>query len=94
MQTLINMAVKFSGLGWIWAKTDGWKAYIAAAIAILTGLSGVLQEAAPLIAAHDAGGLWARVKALSTHESWRILVDGLGILGIGHGVKKFAVKTP
>ena len=47
-----------------------------------------------LVAAHDAGGLWALVKALSTNESWRILVDGLGILGIGHGVKKFAVKTP
>ena len=90
MQTLINLAVKFSGMGWIWEKTDGIKTYIAAAAAILTGLGGVLQALSPLLAAHDAGALFAFVKSLPHDQSWLLVVSGLGLLGVGHGIKKAA----
>lgn len=88
MGTLINLAVKFSGLGWIWEKFDGAKTYIAAAVAILTGLLGLIQEFQPLLVAHDAGGVWALFKALPHDNSWLMLVGGLGTLGLGHRIGK------
>lgn len=90
MNALINLAVKFSGLEWLWGALDGYKTYLSAAIAILTGLAGVLQEASPLLAAHNAGALFAFLKALPHDNSWIILVGGLGTLGIGHKLDKAA----
>lgn len=90
MNTLINLAVKFSGMGWIWEKTDGIKTYLAAAAAILTGLGGVLQALSPLLAAHDAGALFAFIKTLPHDQSWLMVVSGLGLLGVGHKLDKAA----
>ena len=90
MNTMINLAVRFSGLGWVWEKTDGAKTYIAAGIAILTGLSGVLSEVLPPLGAHDAGALLSVLKHLPQDSSWMMLVGGLGTLGLGHKASKMA----
>lgn len=90
MNTLINLVLKFSGLGKLWDVLDGYKTYLSAAIAILTGLLGVLQELAPLLSAHDASGLLTLAKGLPHDQSWMILVAGLGTLGIGHKLSKAA----
>lgn len=90
MQTIINLAVKLSGFGWIWDKTDGYKTYIAAAVGILTGLLGLIQELSGPIAAHNAGAVFAILKNLPHDQSWLALVGALGALGIGHKLEKAA----
>ncbi len=88
MNTLINWAVKLSGLGWVWEKTDGAKTYIAATVGILTGLAGLITEFAAPIAAHNAGAIVALLKTLPTDPSWLALIAALGTLGIGHKLEK------
>lgn len=88
MRTLINLFVRFSGAGWIWTKTDGYKTYIAATLAILSGLLGIGTELAPLIYAHDAAGLFVLVKHLPQDQAWLTLIGGLGALGLGHKAEK------
>lgn len=46
MNWIINMAVKFSGLGWLWEKIDGYKTYIGAAGKMLSGLGMMFGAAA------------------------------------------------
>ncbi len=88
MNTLINLAVKFTGLGWVWDKTDGAKTYIAATVGILTGLAGLISELAAPVAAHNAGAIFAVLRALPHDPSWLALVAALGTLGIGHKLEK------
>jgi len=88
MQTIINLAVKFSGLGWIWDRVDGYKTKISAAISILSGLAGVLEHLSPALAAHNAGQVFAVLKAMPSDPAWIMLVGGLGLLGIGHKIDK------
>lgn len=90
MNTIINLALKFSGLSWIWEKVDGYKTKGAAIVGILTGLLGVIQELAPAISAHDAGAVFAVLRALPHDPSWLTLVGGFLGLGIGHKLEKAA----
>lgn len=88
MGTLINLAVKFSGLGWLWNKVDGLKTIIAGTISILTGLLGLLQEFQGPLFAHNAGALWHLVKSLPQDSSWLMLIGGLGTIGLRHAISK------
>lgn len=90
MKTMINLAMKFSGLGWVWGKVDGYKVYGTSTILILTGLLGVLNLLGPAIAAHDAGALFAILKTIPHNDSWIMLVQGVMGLGIGHKLNKAA----
>jgi len=94
MNWLINTAVKWSGAGKIWGWLDGKKTYGAAALGILGALLGLGTELAPLLGAHDAAALLAWVKHLPTCQSWLSLVASLGLLGLGHGVKKAEAAAP
>ncbi len=107
VQTLVNLAVKFSGLGWLWAKLDGLKTYVAAAMVFLPGLAagitaavGILGELSPMLAAHNAGAVYAWAQHLATDPNWVALKaawltmgGGLAILGLGHKLEK-AVDVP
>ena len=90
MGTLINFALKFSGIQKAWDFMDGKKTYISATLAILSGFLGVANEVVPLLSAHDAGGIWTLLKHLPQDQSWLMLVGGLGTLGIGHKLEKAA----
>ena len=94
MGKLINLGVRLSGMGWVWEKTDGYKTYIAAALAILSGLLGLGTELLPLLAAHDAGAIFAWLKQMPQDQSWITLVGGIGALGLGHSSKKAAAVAP
>lgn len=85
---IINLAVKFSGLGWLWDVLDGYKTYLAAGISILTGLAGVLSELQPFLASHNASALLDFLKHLPQDNAWIMFVSGLGVLGIGHKIEK------
>jgi len=87
---LINLGVKLSGLSWIWTKLDGYKTYLAAAGLILTGAAGVLNGFIGVEQQHNAAALFHWVKSLPTDASWLMLMNGLGILGVGHGIKKIS----
>lgn len=98
----MNLIVKLLGLGWIWNKVDGLKTYIAAALAMATGLGGLClalaglgQEILPLLAAHNLAGLLAFAKVAGADpnvaelgKAWLTLIGGLGLLGIGHKIDK------
>ena len=94
MKWLLNVAMKFSGLGWVWGKIDGSKTYIAAGLAITTGLAGVLAQLQPVLAGHDAAALLAFLKGLPNDPAWLMLVGGFGALGIGHKLTKAAEAAP
>ncbi len=90
MGNLINFIVKISGFGWVWEKLDGLKTYLAAAVSILTGIVGIIQEFRPALDAHDAATVWSLIQGLPNDQSWLMIVAGLGILGIGHKLEKAA----
>lgn len=94
MEKIINLAVKFSGLGWIWEKTDGYKTYGSAAIGILTGVLGLSIEFGNAIAGHDAGAIFRLIQHLPADPSWLALVSALGLLGVGHKLEKSAPEAP
>lgn len=95
MNKIINLAFRFSGFNWIWAKTDGYKAKGSAGIAMLTCLLGLLTGLAPLLAVHDAAGIYHFVMGLPANEYWLGLVASAYALGIAHKQEKaLAAVTP
>ena len=93
METLINLFVRLSGLGWLWDKTDGLKTYIAASLSILTGLADVLREIAPILASHNGGALFNYIKAFPHDPGWLLIVHGIGLLGIRNAISKAATSS-
>ena len=92
MGWLINLFAGFSGMGWVWTKVDGYKAFIAGSISMLTGLLGLVQEFSAPLLAHNTAGLWALIKGLPSDSAWLMLLGGLGTIGIRHSIAKS--KTP
>lgn len=88
MNKIINLAFRFSGFNWIWAKTDGYKAKGSAVLGLLTSLLGLLNSLAPLLAAHDAAGIYQFVLALPHNEYWLGLIAAGYGLGIAHKQEK------
>ncbi len=87
---MVNLFLKFSGLGWVWTTADGYKSYIAAAISISSGLAGLLQELLPLLAAHNGNGVLSFLKALPQDQAWLMLAGGIATLGLRHSIQKTA----
>ena len=94
MKMLINLLVKLSGAGKVWALLDGYKAYGSGGLLILSGLLPILAGLAPLLAAHDAGAIYTYLMALPSHEGWKLILEGLGIVGIAHRVAKASEPVP
>lgn len=90
MNRIINLAFKFSGFNWIWAKTDGYKAKGSAALGLLTCLVGLLSGLAPILSAHDAAGVYNFILALPTNQYWLGLIAAGYGLGIAHKQEKAA----
>lgn len=102
MNMLINLGVKFSGLGWVWEKADGYKTKAAAVMGLIDGIAhlllalcGFLNMLSPALTAHNAGALVAIARHLGTDPNWQALLSawrscyaGLGVLGIGHKIDK------
>lgn len=90
MNTLINLAAKYSGLGFIWEKVDGAKTYIAAAASILSGAAGLLQEFLAVEGKHDFSALLAFAKDLPQDNCWLMILAGMGAIGLRHSMEKAA----
>ena len=93
MNWLMNMALKFSGAGAIWAKVDGAKTYIVGGISVLSGLVGLLQELVVLIDGKDFAAVWRWAQHLPQDQAWLMFVAGLGAIGLRHAQAK-AIPDP
>lgn len=93
MNTLINLAVKWSGFGWIWGKLDGYKLYGTGALAILTGLVEVFTQLAPILAAHDSAGLFSFVTHIAANDAWKTVLLGAGAIAAAHKADKMTAAA-
>lgn len=93
MNTVLALALKWSGAGWIWEKADGYKTNAACVLAILTALAGLGAEVAPILAKHDTAGVLSFLQGLSHNPLWGGLLLALGGLGIGHKIDKNTVAA-
>ncbi len=93
MNWIINIVAKYSGFGWIWAKLDGAKTYIAATAGLLTGLGGLLDEFMKVEAQHNFGAILGFIKGLPLDQNWILILASLGAIGIGHKLAKSATST-
>lgn len=97
MNSLISMAVKFSGFGWVWDKIDGYKTYIQAAAEMLTGISGMALSAAAestnfVASVHSIGDTWAFVQMLFKHPDPPAVAFTLAYATVIHGWGVMAKK--
>ena len=102
MGTLIAMAVKFSGFGWVWEKVDGCKTYIQAVAEMLTGVSGMTAAGAAELSrfvaeVHGVSDLWGFVQGLMHNPdppaiafvlAWGVVVHGWGVMAKKHADDK------
>ena len=93
MSALINLAAKFSGLGWIFSKLDGAKTYIAASVSILSGLAGLLQEFLAVEGKHDFSALLTFAKDLPQDSCWLLILAGAAAIGLKHGQDKVQAQA-
>lgn len=90
MNSVLAFLLKFTGVGFVWDKLDGYKTYGAAALGILTSLAGLGVELAPILSAHNTAALLTFVQGLPHDASWLGLVAAFGLLGVGHKLEKAA----
>ena len=101
MNTLINLALKFSGIAAVWDKVDGYKSKIGAAGLMLAGaalmLNGASQEITAYLACSDHMCQIALIKSIMSSEPMKLMLEGFitfkgGLLGLGlaHKMEKAA----
>lgn len=103
MNKVIDLVVRFSGLGKLLEKVNGGKAYlggagliISGAATALSGLAGIIGALVPLANASD---YLSFAKGLPQNSSAGLLVAGLGMISKGladignrHAVAKLEAK--
>lgn len=105
MDTIIAFAVKWSGLGALWDKIDGFKTKIAAGGLMLAGaglmLTGVSLVIAALVACADHACQVGLIRGLSSSDNVAMVLKGFIVfkggllgLGIGHKIEKAADAAP
>lgn len=90
MKTIINFLGKISGISKLWTALDGYKTKIGGTALFLSGLAGILSTIAGMT--FDTASIIALVKSMSSDPSFIIMMNGLGILGIGHKIEKSEAK--
>lgn len=101
MNAIIELIVKFSGLGALWDKVDGYKTNIGAAGLMVGGIGMMCAGAAAIIAAFvgciDHACQIELVRGLSHNDNVALALKGFlafkgGLmgLGIGHKLEKAA----
>lgn len=89
MKWIINLIAKFSGASALWEKINGYKTYIGAVAAILTGVAGLLTG---ITALTDFASVLAFVQALSTNPSWLTILAGWTVMAKKHSEDKKEAK--
>lgn len=107
MNFLMGLALKYLGLGKLWDAVDGYKTAIAgfsgllhALAALILFAAGLVDQASPLLQAHDLNGLVHLAQGLqhigadpnvaAFSAAWSKFYTALGIVGIGHKIDKAA----
>lgn len=101
---MIDLAIKWSGLGWIIEAIDGYKTYIGAVSQILTGVAGSCVAIVNLLgefqATHGASSMMDFAKTLS-HDpnaaalaiAWATISHGFTAIGQRHAQEKLEALT-
>lgn len=84
----INLIAKWSGLGWIWGKLDGAKAYLVGTATILTGVAGLIQEFTNVSGQHDFSALLKFAQSVPHDPMWAAILTGAGIIAAAHKADK------
>lgn len=101
MNTIINLVVRFSGLGLAWDKIDGHKSQIGGAGLMLAGGGMMLTAAAQVLSAYvaclDHSCQVALLQHMAGSDSAKLALEGFvtfkaGLLGLGiaHKIEKAA----
>ena len=90
---MINLIMKWSGMGYVWAKVDGIKAYIVGATTILTGAAGLLQEFLAVSDKHDFSALLKFAQSVPHDPMWAAILTGAGIIAAAHKADKVIAAT-
>lgn len=101
MNTILNLAIKFSGLGLAWDKIDGYKSKIGAGGLMLAGGGMMLAAAAQVISSYvacvDHACQLALIRGLAVSDPGKLALEGFvtfkgGLLGLGiaHKMEKAA----
>lgn len=92
---LINLAAKIGGISKLWDFLDGKKAYGVGAVTILSGLTGLAAELAPLLSAHDTAALIQWATHATADPAWKAVVGGALIIAGAHKADKvIAASAP
>jgi hypothetical protein len=105
MNTIINLAIRLSGLGYAWDKIDGYKSKVGAAGLMLAGGGMMLGSAAQVLSAYvaciDHTCQIALFRGLTSSDSSKLLLEGFitfkaGLMGLGlaHKLEKAVPATP
>ena len=96
MNTIINLAAKWSGCSFIWDKLDGLKAYLLGLATISSGVAGLIQEYLKVSGAHDFAAMLTFVQGFPHDPMLAVIGAGVGIIAAAHKADKViaAVNTP
>jgi hypothetical protein len=87
IKTLVNLAVRFSGLGKIWNALDGYKTYAGGAGQMLAGGAAILMGASQWLdkvaAAESLGAIVDMAKNAQGDPATLVLLGGLATFSSG-----------
>ena len=90
---MLNLIMKWSGMGYVWEKVDGIKAYIVGTVTILTGAAGLLQEFLAVSEKHDFSALIKFAQGVPHDPMWAAILTGAGIIAAAHKADKVIAAT-
>ena len=81
---MINAIMKLLGFSYVWTAIDGIKMYIVAAVGILTGVVGLLQEWLAITQTHDFSSLLHFAQGLPKDPNWLAIVGACAVFAAAH----------
>jgi len=90
MKTLINIAVKFSGLSWVVEKVNGYKTYLGGSALILIGVAQILQQ---VMVCKTPADYFALIQTITSNPAYAEIAAGIAAMGIKHSQAKMEEKV-
>lgn len=93
---VIALAIKFSGLGWVWDKLNGLKTKLGVGITVLSGAALVLSGAANLLtevqACEAMSCVVGIIRIIGENSDFEVMLDGFKSIGMALAIGGAAHK--